>query len=199
VAVVDVLHSTPYSDTFELKLKDGTSINVSKGVLMQVPYFYTLLLKKLGQQSCSFLEDDPFAIQIAMTILHHKPYQLLSAMTAQQLFGLAIVCRKYDITNIVSAHVECGACITKLWDQNGPHDGDWEMWLYILQVFQTMEENRCRYQHVLDVLAMNTAYVDGCWVLRGDQQQREISPIESAGVIVSIDREYFQRHVQTTC
>jgi hypothetical protein len=199
VAEVDVLHSTLYGDTIELKLKDGSSISVSKRVLVQVPFFYKFFSKKAEQQSYSLLEDDSLAIQVVMAIFHHKPCQLPSAMTTQQLFGLATVCKKYGFTNIVSAHVECQAWITTLWHQIEPRDGDWEIWLYILRVFQATTENRCRYQHVIHVLAMNTVYHGGCWVLRRDQRQREISPIESAGVIVSLDSKYSSRLLQTTC
>jgi hypothetical protein len=147
---------------------DGSSIKASRRVLMEVPYFQAMFSKEPEDIAYTLSEDSSSAVMVVMMILHHKLSQLPLAMRTRQLFDLATTCNKYDIVDIISAHVDSRMWIDAHWRDHTPDDRRWERWLWILHVFRTTGDNFWRYERVKDVLAANIKIQNESWTFEGE-------------------------------
>jgi hypothetical protein len=186
---IEITKHALIADATVFVMEDRSSITVSRHVLMEVPYFSAFFSKESERPSYDLPEDDPYAMRILMTILHHKSAQLPAAMSTKQLFDLATISNKYDVTDIISAHVECRAWICKLWYHDKPHNGEWGTWLWILYTFHATKLNRSRYTHVLEALAANMIHhkESDWWVLGTHEHRLQFSRIESARHVEKIN------------
>jgi hypothetical protein len=161
---------------------------------MEVPYFNNFFSNKWEQPTHSLLGDDPSALRVLLTILHHKPHSLPLSMSPMQLFGLATVCDKYATTEIVSPYLESRNWIGALWKPDKPCDSSWAIWLWILYIFRTrVEENSSRYERVLDVLAANMRLRDGHWIIEEGNSFFKVSDIECPSKLDPLKSKYKKR------
>lgn len=167
-------------------LKDGSSVRISRSVLEEIPW----------KQSFEHLtEEDPQAVRVFMTILHHKHALLPLSMCTEQLYELAMVCDKYDVTSIVFPHVESRGWISALWKDDKPCDKKWLLWLSILHIFHIPTKRCQRLKKVMDVLAANMAHqsLREGWIVSGGDNLWRVSCIESSSKIESLHGKHFIR------
>ncbi|KAF2028960.1 hypothetical protein EK21DRAFT_90177 [Setomelanomma holmii] len=146
----NTLHVITYSDT---------CVMINREVLLLLPYFQARLVDEGGD---SLLEDDPDAFHIIMIILHHRPSSLPLAMDSNGLLQLALLCKKYDVVDIVSPHVAYHGWVTKLWEGLKPVEKTSKDWFRILSTFEVhlVLENDC----MADLIAANIYEQDGKWL-----------------------------------
>jgi hypothetical protein len=198
---IEMPKSALIAGTANFIMKDGSSIRISRHVLMEVPYFSTLLSQEPDRLSYGLPEDEPHAMRILMSILHHKPSQLPVALSTKHLFDLATISSKYNFTDIISAHVECRPWICKLWGDDKPQDEELGTWLWILHIFHTTKQNSWRYKRVLEILAANMIYQneEDCWILGRHEHRLQFLRIESAAHREVINGKHSHRSMNELC
>jgi hypothetical protein len=186
------ISSTDDEHDIDVRIEGGLYVRVSRGALTQVPYFEKYFSKKWEHADYNLLEDDTQAICVLLAIIHHKPSKLPVSMSTNQLFDLATVCDKYDVTDIALPHVVLHGWIDALWEEKlKPCDGKWEPWLWILSVFSKPRTDLVlRRERVLDVLAANMTQQEGRWVFGKDSTFCYVSDIESPNDLDPLDSKH---------
>jgi hypothetical protein len=162
---------------------------------MEVPYFRNFFSAKWEQPKYTLLGDNIFAVRVVLIILHHKPHLLPSSMSTRQLFNLATVCDKYDVTDIVVAYVQYYGWISAHWKNRKPYEDEWETWLWTLYVFHPTrtEWEGPRYEWVIDVLAANLTRQGDHWIIQRRNGFCRVSDIECPNQLAPLDSKYPKR------
>lgn len=169
----------------------NSSVKVSKGIMRYIPYFNRLFSKEWETQEYSLSEDDPFALKILLAIVHFKGRFLPSSISLTQLYGLALVCDKYDTKDLILHYAESLGWISALWKDGKPRPErgtrSWASWLWICHVFKTNKKKDSeRYERVLDVLAANMGELDKVWYVEG----RKVSTIQCPSILHPLQGKY---------
>jgi hypothetical protein len=183
----DRVMTSCHDERMIISLQDGTILMASKSVLKEVPSFSSSLAVDTQQPLHRLHEGSSDAVLAIMAVVHHKLDRLPLEMSAERLRDLAAATRRYEITGLMSPHVESRSWIDHCWaGTDRPRNGDWGMWLEILWVFKATRDNRTRYERVLDMLATNMVRQDGAWFLKRGKHLSSISDIGK-----TIDRHNF--------
>lgn len=162
----------------DIKVGDADYYRVSTHVLEEVPWFRKFLSRNWKQTRYHLPEDHPLAVRIVFLILHHQPSRIPVSMLSSDLFHLATLCDKYDITDIVVPHVENHRWIENLWDHGKPCGRDWQSWVWILGGLYHTEERCRKLSTVLDVIAANIRVEDDEWIFEWNDKVCHVSEIE---------------------
>jgi hypothetical protein len=177
---ITTLASLPNERILQIWLRDDSCVKVSKSLLMEVPYFQDLFSRNWEPSEYRLFAYQPDAMKILMAILHHKLHRLPGFLSTTQLFHLATVCDKCNVTDLVLPHVDSRMWVTRLWKDGKPCDMSWEQWLWILHVFPTTTtEKGPQRERVLDVLSAGAILYEDCWFFKVGGSCGEISELRS--------------------
>jgi hypothetical protein len=178
--------------TIQLFVGEDDCFEVSKYALMEVPYFRALLSGNWKPGPNRLLGDDPFAVRILLRVLHHTPSQLPRSISTMQLFNLATLCDKYQVTDLVVPHVESRNWIPPLWENDRPR-GKLEKWVWILKVFYKTPEQSPRLGFVLNMVAANMYKGNNMWILRTAKTTCRVSDIRYGCTIEPLDGKHLKQ------